>query len=116
LISSTIDTTGHQAKALIVTEEFAQANPPKEKKTNVVTQWDIAQETIKVATSRLPDEPESEFVIYQTYVEACIDVHHRYKKPFCEFSLAKVVQTALSGHKRGRVRIVRSVLERIYRQ
>jgi len=116
LISSTLDTTGHQASAQLVAAEFEETRPPKEKKTQGPTVWDMAQETIALATSKLPDEPESEFQIYQTYVEACIDVHHRHKKAFCEFSLARVVQTALSGHKRGRARLVRSVMERIYRQ
>lgn len=112
LVSSTIDTTEHQRKALEVKEEFDSQQEASKKKTGP-TQWELVAETSALATSRIEEDKVSIAYVEQTYVEACIDVHRKHHKTFCDFSLLRIVQTALSGTQHGRAKLVGSILERL---
>lgn len=110
LLSSTMDVTAHQQAALQVTEEFVKSR--KGKKLQGPTTWDLAQ-YVQTAVAADPEVPETENAIYAQYVHHAILVHREYKKPFCDFSLVRVIQTAMSGSKRDTRLLERSVLNRL---
>lgn len=113
LISTTIDTTEHQQKALLVKEDFDAQQEQAKKKPTGPTMWELVAETSALATSRIEEDRVSAEYIEQLYVEAAIDVHRNHRKPFCDFSLLRIVQTALSGTQHGRHKLVQSVLARL---
>lgn len=97
LVSSTIDVTDHQAKAKLVTDEFVKTR--KAKKDTGPTVWDLAQ-YVQTAVGADPAIPDNEHELYSQYVRHAIAIHREYKKPFCSFSIVKVIQTAMSGSSR----------------
>lgn len=108
---STMDTTEHQRKALEVKESF-----DSEAKKPAITAWQLAQETHQLATERIEEERVSHDYINQIYLESAVEIHQKHHKAFCEFSLMRVVQTALAETHMGRRAIVQRLLERMSRQ
>lgn len=111
LRSSTVDTTGHQQRALEVKEEFDLVQ--KEKKSTGPTAWDLAQETVVLAKSRIEEDRAANDYATHVYIDACIDVHRKHKKAYCDFSLLKVVTTALGETPHGRQAIVERLSKRL---
>lgn len=114
LVSSTIDTTEHQRKALEVKEDFdAQRAQSSRKKTTGPTVWELVEETVALATSRIEEDRITSEYINKVYVDSAIDVHRKHRKAFCDYSLLRVVQTALSGTTHGRQQLINNVLNRL---
>jgi len=111
LRSSTIDTTEHQQRALDVKEEYDAAR--EEKKKMGPSGWDLAQETVALVNSRMEEDRICKEYLVQEYIRACIDVHRKHKKAYCDFSLLKVVTTALGETPTGRQAIVDRLCERL---
>lgn len=110
LMSTTIDVQTHQQAALQVSLEFAKTRKAKQDKGP--TTWDLAQE-LQHAVAADPDVPETEPAVYGQYVRHAIKIHRDHKKPFCDFSIVKVIQTAMSGSKRDVHYVHRSVMSRL---
>lgn len=64
---------------------------PEAKEKEKATVYDIAQEVYDAIKN---NNYESDYEYYKAIISNAISVHHRYRKPFCEFSLSKVVETA----------------------
>jgi hypothetical protein len=110
LVSQTIDTTDHIARAQNVSEEFAKTR--KAKKDTGPTTWDLAEQLI-YAVANDPEVPQTEHAIYAQYVQHAVEIHRKHKKPFCDFSIVKVIQTAMSGSKRDAKLVHRSIMARL---
>jgi len=115
LVSSTIDTKEHQAKAALVAEEFEATRPPKEKKQQGPTMWDMAMETHQLyqlthVRMLAPDFPSD---VHREYARCAIQVCRKYKKGFCDYTLQKIVQTAMAEHEPYRELVVNAVVRRL---
>lgn len=115
IVSSTVDTTEHQAKAATVAEEFAAANPPKEKKDKGPTMWDIAMETHQLFVLTHTGMPSAQFPsdVHREYARCAIQVCRKYRKGFCEYTLQKIVQTAMTEHEAYKELVVNALVRRL---
>jgi len=115
IISSTIDTTEHQARAAAVSKSFAEANPPKEKKAKGPTMWDLAMEThqtyvlehVKTISSDSPSH------VHRAYAEAAVKVCRKHHKVMCDYTLQKIVQTAMTERSDYASIVISSVVRRL---
>lgn len=115
IVSSTVDTTEHQAKALAVATEFEESKPPKEKKQQGPTMWDMAQEIHQLFVLTHVRMPSNQFPseIHREYAKLAIQVCRKYKKGFCDYTLTKLVQTAMGEHEPYREIVVNAVVRRL---
>lgn len=96
LLSSTIDTTEHQARAAQVAEDFAKENPPKKEKVGP-SMWQLATETLAHFRLTHPRMPSADYSadVYREMARSAIAVCQTHHKPVCDYMLQKLVQTAL---------------------
>lgn len=90
----------------------ADWKPEAEKKTNLTT-YDLAKEVYSYVKDKQLDSEEE---YYGAIIRNAIDIHHKYKKAFCEFSLMRVVETAASFSIQGVQSIERRLLNKISRR
>lgn len=107
LLSSTIDTYLHQQRALEVADAYEKTQSSKAKDS--VSQWQIAMELRDAIEGLQTNMYESQTVI----VDLAITLHNKHKKPFCEFSLRKVIMTAISASK-WRHELVHKLAQKIF--
>lgn len=108
LLSSTLDTSLHQQRAGLVAEAYeAQSSKAKDS----VSQWQLSVE-LRDAIDQLDSTMYESHV---TIVDMAISLHNKYKKPFCEFSLRKVILTAI-GQSKWREEIVHKLAQKIFWQ
>lgn len=94
-----------------------------EKKSNKPTVWDLAAEIRErltklyektVSTLTYLEEPEYQ-KMYADVLSIAIDVCHKYKQPFEEHYLRRLVITALSQRAAGKQGIIRRIMEKEFR-
>lgn len=73
-------------------DRSTQHEAQNDNKSKGPTQYDMAMEVFELVRYKISDLHT--FEIYRLCVRASIQVHHKYRKGFCEHSLKKVVQTA----------------------
>lgn len=77
------------------------------KKPKTITVYDIAEE---VSRQLRISEMTSEEELYKQAIHEAIATHHRMRKAFCEFSIAKVVETAVAMYAHGCISLERRLL------
>lgn len=112
LVSSSIDTTEHQAKAKTVAADFLVKQ--QKSKTREITTWELAEE-VKNLYMADDTKPDSEYEIYKIHIDYAIDVCRKYRKTYTDFSIQRIVQTALTADRRNRDQFVKNVIDRIFR-
>lgn len=102
--------------------------PSPEMKAKSITSWDIAQELANII-----DEKRELRVVYkdayvtrhewyeippEEIIKECIEVHKKYRKTFCDFSLIRVIQTAygISSSDKFKESLVRTVMNKLFPQ
>lgn len=115
LVSSTMDTTQHQANAGAVAEEFEATRPPKEKKKQGPTMWEMAMEThqLYLLTHVRMLSADSPSDVHREYARCAIQVCRKHKKGFCDYTIQKIVQTAMTEDGSYRELVVNSVVRRM---
>lgn len=83
--------------------------PTKKEKPSV---YDLAQEVYSYVKEEVCDTDEK---YYQLLIFNAINVHHKYRKAFCDFSLMKVVETAATFSIQGTQNLERRMLSKIFR-
>lgn len=73
----------------------------------VVTAYDMAVE-VHETISQLGIE--NDYSNFREYAQQAIRVHHKYRKPFCEYSIRKVIHTAFSMSTPGREALVERIV------
>jgi len=110
LVSSTIDVTQPQASAKAVSDDFAiRADLRKDKKQSVTT-WDMAQEL-----KEWIDKHESDHDWRQDMVAEAIEIHRRYHKSFCSFSLTRMIQTAMGTSQTRKNYVISEVMDKLFK-
>lgn len=112
LVTTSFDTTAQQAAAAAVAEDFLVKH--QKSKTKEITTWEIAEE-VKNLYMADNNKYESEYDIYTCHINYAIDVCRKHKKTYTDFSIQRIVQTALTADRRNRQQFVKNVLDRIFR-
>lgn len=115
LVSSNIDVEQHQAKAAAVAEDFTKTVLSKGSKRKEVTTWDISEE-VKNLYLADGNKPESEYDIYKLHIDYAIDVCRKYHKTYTDFSIQRIVQTAITANRCNRDQFTRNILDKIFRR
>lgn len=113
LVSSTLDVTAHQAKAAAVSDEYKEAKTERKTK-NEVTSWQLAEEVRQMYLAH-DTKLSSEYDIYKVHVEYAIEVCRKHKKTFTDFSIQRIVQTAICADRKNQEQFVKNVLSKIFR-
>lgn len=113
LISTTIDTANHEANALKVAEDFSSSVKKTKKKNDEITNWEISEKVRELIFAR--EDPLSEYEIYSQAIDAAIDVCRKHKKTYTDFSIVRLVQTAITSDKNYRENFKKSVMERMFK-
>lgn len=109
-ISSSIQLDDYIKKAKEVSEDFAKSRIKA--KRPEVTLWEMAEEVRALCVT---DNPTSEYELYRQYIEAAIDVCRKHKKTYTDFSIQRLVQTAITCNKDTRDTFVKNVMDRIFK-
>lgn len=113
LIESTIDTTAHQAAAAQVADEFQERQRAKSsRKTTEPTTWDLAEQ-VRSSLSVDNREPLSEAQLYEWATDYAIDACRRARKTYTDFSIQRIVQTAVTASKETRQLFTQRVVARM---
>lgn len=113
LVESTIDTTTHQQAAEQVADEFEERQRAKSsrKKTEPTT-WDLAEE-VRMKLSVDNREPLSEAQLYEWATDYAIDACRKARKTYTDFSIQRIVQTAVTANKESRHLFTQRVVARM---
>lgn len=90
------------SKADDVAKEYERVTREQRAKRDVITQYDLAQEIADTV-------PESATI--KDYTVTAIAVMNRHRKAFCDFSLRKVIFTAMCHREKGKDALVRRMQE-----
>lgn len=105
LMYTTMDTTSHQQRALEVYNDFME----KYKSVDEITTYDICKmlaEWIRTNGS----------VTKLEMVNQCIEIHNKYGKSYCVFSLERVLTTAMGLTDQYRSHVINSVMDKVFPQ
>lgn len=112
IISTTLDVAEYQSKAAVVSQEFADT--VKSRKAKDVTSWQMSEEVRQLYLAH-GEEIRSEEDIYRVHIIYAIQVCRKYKKTFTDFSIQRIVQTAVCSDSKNQEIFVRNVIARICR-
>lgn len=110
LVSSSRDVSEHQRKARVVADEFANRQSSKKE---TISSWGLAMELRKMI-NQYPDHLR-EYEVYTQFIHDAIKVHEKHQKSYCEFSLLRVIQTAM-GDSKWTGALIEKVHKKIYPQ
>lgn len=112
LVESTIDTTKHQEAAQQVADEYQQTRAKSSRKSNEPTSWDLAEQ-VRSSLSADNREPLTEAQLYEWATDYAIDACRKARKTYTDFSIQRIVQTAVTASKETRQLFTRRVVARM---
>lgn len=99
LIASSRDTTEHQRLADNVFKEYVTQTAERVAKKQGPSVWELGMElrsAIERETQELSDRDRQDFILAEV-----IRIHEGHKKAYCDYSLQKVIDTAIGGTRYG---------------
>lgn len=113
LIEATLDVGVHRQKAKEVAQEFEKVKSKKARKTREEpTTWDLAEQVREQLAADNRD-PLSEAELYEWATDYAIEVCRKARKTFTDFSIQRIVQTAVTANKETRELFKRRVVARM---
>lgn len=113
LLSTTIPVEEYIERARKVAYDFMETKT-KNKKSSEITTWELA-EHVREYLYNDKTEPVSEYDIYSIAIDHAIEVHRKYKKTYTDFSILRVVQTAITSDKNYREKFKENIINKIFK-
>lgn len=109
-VSSSCDVLEYQRKAKEVADDFKSRQVSKKE---TISSWGLAME-LRQVINQYPEHLR-EYEVYTQFIHDAIKVHEKHHKSYCEFSLLRVIQTAM-GDSKWTPALIEKVHKKIYPQ